>query len=291
MPPLLRPRDRIAIVAPASPFPDDAFFRGLGWLRQRYEISVRTSVRARAGYLAGDDAHRAADLSRAMRDPDVRAIFCARGGYGAMRITDALPWDELVRAPKWIVGFSDVTALHLEASARSVMTLHGPNVTGLGITTPPLVRYDLLCALEGKGEPRAHHDLTVLRPGRRVTGVATGGNLALVSAMAAAGKLRIPDGAIVFLEDVTEKPYRVDRMLTSLLLGGYLERACAIVFGEFVSCDAGPDGVTALDVLSDRTRALGIPVLANAPFGHGAVNRPIVLGAPATVDGNSVYFT
>jgi muramoyltetrapeptide carboxypeptidase len=290
IPPRLRHGDRIAVVAPASPFPDPPFFTGLAWLRQMYAISVRAAVRTRSGYLAGDDARRTRELAEAMIDPDVRAIFCARGGYGAMRITSALPWDAFVRAPKWIVGFSDVTALHVEAAARGVASLHAPNVTGLGLGTPPQVRYDVVCALEEPTRAHALHASVLLHPGPRASGVAFGGNLALVHAMAAAGRLRVPEGAVLFLEDVTERPYRVDRMLTSLLEGGHLANARAIVFGEFAQCDPGPDGVTIEEVLQERTKSLGVPIVAGAPFGHGDVNRPILLGAPVTVEGPAIRF-
>jgi muramoyltetrapeptide carboxypeptidase len=117
-----------------------------------------------------------------------------------------------------------------------------------------------------------------------------GGNLALLHAMAAAGRLAVPDGAVVALEDVTEAPYRVDRMLTSLRLGGHLERASAIVLGGFDRCVPGPDGRTVDEVLHERTRDLGIPVVAGAPFGHGAVNEAFVLGSPVRVEGDCVLF-
>jgi muramoyltetrapeptide carboxypeptidase len=286
----LRHGDRIAVVAPASPFPDQAFFSGLAWLQQMYRISVRVNVRARQGYLAGDDARRTRELADAMCNPDVRAIFCARGGYGAMRISSELPWSDFARAPKWIVGFSDITTLHIEAAARGIASLHAPNVTGLGLGTPPQVRHDLVCALETPDRAHAWVAQKVVHAGARASGVAFGGNLAIVHAMAAAGRLAVADGAIVFLEDVTERPYRVDRMLTSLLQSGHLSRAQAIVFGDFVQCDPGPDGVTIEEVLRERTQSLGIPVVAGAPFGHGDVNRPITLGAPVTVEGTSIRF-
>lgn len=119
-------------------------------------------------------------------------------------------------------------------------------------------------------------------------GVAVGGNLALVAAMGAAGRLVIPEGAIVFLEDVTERPYRIDRMLTSLLLSGALACAGGVVFGDFAQCDAGPDGRTVEEVLEERTRGLQIPVYAGAPFGHGQVNDAFVLGAEVEMAGGQV---
>ena len=136
-PPPLEPGALIAVVAPSSPFDADAFWRGLAWLRDRYSISLRPGAFTRAAYLAGDDSRRAAELSTAMRDPAVRAIVAARGGYGAMRVLDALPWADFAQRPKWIVGFSDITALHLEANARAIASVHAPHVTGLGPTATP----------------------------------------------------------------------------------------------------------------------------------------------------------
>jgi muramoyltetrapeptide carboxypeptidase len=288
-PPPLAPGALVAVVAPSSPFDRDELFRGLAWVRQRYRLRIATSLFARVGYLAGDDARRAGELAQAMRDPDVAAILCARGGYGVMRILDALPWDALAAAPKWIVGFSDVTALHAAALARGVRSIHGPNATGLGRAATPLERAALIHALEAVGEPPCWRGLDVLRAGR-AEGPVVGGNLALVHAMAAAGRLVVPPGAIVLLEDVTERPYRIDRMLTSLRLAGAFARASAVVFGSFSQCDPGPDGVTIRDVLAGLSRDLVIPIAANAPFGHALPNHAFVHGAPARIEGDTLRF-
>lgn len=277
-------------MAPASPFDREELLRGLAWLRTRYRLRIATSILSREGYLAGTDERRASELARAMTDPDVSAIFCARGGYGAMRILDALPWDAFTERPKWLVGFSDVTALHVVANARGIPTVHGPNVTGLGRTITAAERVALLDAVEGRTTMTAWRALHVIHPGRAgaVEGVLFGGNLALVEAMAAAGRLIVPEGAVLVLEDVTERPYRVDRMLTALRLGGHLARVSAIVFGGFTQCDPGPDGVTIETVLAERTGDLGMPVLAGAPFGHGAPNEAFVLGAKVRIDAEIV---
>lgn len=223
-----------------------------------------------------------------MLAPEVRAIFCARGGYGIMRIVDRLPWHEFARSPKWLVGFSDVTALHVEATARRIQSLHGPNVTGLGTRIAPLVRHEVLTLLSRTASPRTFSGLRELHTGAPTEGPVAGGNIALLAAMAGAGRLSLPRRAVLFLEDVTERPYRIDRMLTTLRLGGHLADVAAIVFGELVSCEPGADGVTAEQVLRECTAGLGVPVLANAPFGHGDVNRPLVLGERARVDGSAV---
>jgi muramoyltetrapeptide carboxypeptidase len=291
-PPPLAPGDLVAVVAPSSPFPEGEFWRGLAWLHGRYRIDARPGVLARAGYLAGSDERRARELARAMCHPDVKAIVAARGGYGATRILPDLPWDAFLARPKWIVGFSDVTALHLECAARNLASVHAPNLTGLGrsaesAATIVPTRAALLAALERPTAPRAWRDLTVVHAGR-AEGLLAGGNLALVESMCAAGRLHLPDGAILVLEDVTERPYRLDRMLTALLSSGALARVSGIVFGEFVECAPGPDGVRAEEVLAERTRALGVPVVLGAPFGHGANNEAFVLGACARIDGGVV---
>jgi muramoyltetrapeptide carboxypeptidase len=161
------------------------------------------------------------------------------------------------------------------------------NVTGLGRTVTASERLSLLDALEGRAA-QPWRDLTIVHPAPPVRGPLVGGNLALVVAMAAAGRFVMPDGAILVLEDVTERPYRVDRMLTSLRLGGYLARAGALVFGGFTECDPGPDGVTVTEVLRERTAGLAVPVVAGAPFGHGAPNRAFVLGARASLEGTTL---
>jgi muramoyltetrapeptide carboxypeptidase len=253
---------------------------------------MTSRVLSRSGYLAGDDARRGAELADALTAPDVKAVVAARGGYGLMRTLEACPdvLRSLTASPRWVVGFSDVTALHVALSTLGVSSVHGPNVTGLGRASP-MDRAAFLAALERPGAAATWTGLHVLHAGHAggasrggIAGAVAGGNLALVAAIAAAGQRVVPEGAILFLEDTDERPYRVDRMLTSLRLSGALARAAAVVFGGFTRCAPGPDGVTVEDVLGERTRDLGIPVLAGAPFGHGDDNRAFVLGREAVVD-------
>jgi muramoyltetrapeptide carboxypeptidase len=287
-PPPLAPGDVIAVVAPSSPVPLDPFWRGLAWLRARYRLRLSPGALARHGYLAGDDERRLEELASAMLDPETKAVVVARGGYGAMRIVDRLPWSALARRPKWVVGFSDVTALHAMAWQGGVASVHGPNVTGLGRTPFVSTRSTWLASLERPTAERSWHALRVVHSGQ-AAGPIVGGNLALVHAMAAADRLRIPRGAVLALEDISEAPYRVDRMLTSLKLGGHLACAAAIVFGDFDECKSDGDGAQSIEEVLERcTRPLGIPVLAGAPFGHGAKNEAFVLGARVRVHGDTV---
>lgn len=278
----------MAVVAPASPFDRTELFRGLAWLATRYRLRIDTRVLTRQGYLAGRDEDRAAVLANAMRDPEVDAIIMARGGYGATRILDALPWDDFARAPKHLIGFSDITAIHAVANARGVRSVHGPNVTGLGRNITAAERLSLIECIEGlRVEPWS--GLRAIRAGE-ARGVVVGGNLALVEAMAAGGRWQTPKGAILVLEDVTERPYRIDRMLSALYLGGHLQPASAILFGGFTQCDPGPDGTTVDDVIADYASKLPMPIFANAPFGHGAPNFAFPLGAAAQLRDDELHF-
>jgi muramoyltetrapeptide carboxypeptidase len=279
----------IAVVAPSSPYSRDELWRGLAWLHTRYRIRMSRAVLAREGYLAGDDALRTRDFAEAMLDEEVKAIVAARGGYGAMRIVEHLPWTRFASRPKWIIGFSDITAIHAAAWRVGVSTIHGPHVTSLARSGSPRVRAAWLRAVERPGARHRWRPSRVLHAGR-AAGPVVGGNLTVIHALAAARQLEVPRGSVLALEDVAESPYRIDRMLTSLLLGGYLANLAAVVFGGFDHCRTGPDGRSVEDVLEERTRSLRVPVVAGAPFGHGDPNEAFVLGVRVSVGEGDVIF-
>jgi muramoyltetrapeptide carboxypeptidase len=281
-PPALRPGDIIAVVAPSSPFEHVLAWVGLGWLAQRYRVRFTRGLFARDGFLAGDDARRQGELLAALSDPDVRAIVAVRGGYGASRFVHEIDWGLLARSPRWIVGFSDVTALHVEATRVGVASIHGPHVTSLG-RGDAHARDAFVRVLEAPDAPHVLRELRTVRTGV-VEGPLVGGNLALLHACAAAGRLVVPAGSVLLLEDVTERPYRIDRMLATLEAGGHLANASAFVLGDFRQCDPGPDGVSVEEVLRSRLGRLGVPVVAGAPLGHGDRNEPVVLGATTRVE-------
>lgn len=275
---------RIAVVAPSSPFPRETFEQGLAWLRQHAAIDVDPRCFERLGYLAGSDETRSRILLEALRDPEVRCLWAARGGYGAMRLLerhgDEL-FDALREDPKPLVGFSDVTALHALWARADVPSIHGPMVAGLHridsareetwslLTGTPPARWEGLQVLCGKG---------------CVTGVARGGNLALVTALVGTPWQLDLHGAVLFLEDVNEAPYRVDRMLTTLRLARALEGVVAVVLGDFSYTGESTEENSLDLVLWERLYPLDVPVLRNAPFGHGKQQRPWASGTRVTVD-------
>jgi muramoyltetrapeptide carboxypeptidase len=271
----------VRVIAPAGPFEPPLLWRALGWLAQHYRVRYERGIFSRRGYFAGDDERRREELERALGEPEVGAIFCARGGYGSSRFVHRIDWSLLGRRPRWIVGFSDVTVLHVEAARQGVASIHGPNLTGLGRGCAR-TRAEMLAVLEHAERPRLLEGLQGLCSGH-AEGPLFGGNLTLLHACAAADRLIVPAGAVLLVEDVGEQPYRLDRMLSSLGAAGHLARLSAVVVGELTHCDAAADGVTAADVLTELLVPLGVPVVTGMPVGHGRDNLPVVLGGHARV--------
>jgi len=275
----------VAVVAPAGPPDPDTYRSGLAILAARYtlvHVYQPPSSGEPAGalpYLADADERRAEQLNGALRDPEVEAIFCARGGYGAMRILPLLDGEALVRRRPPLVGFSDVTVLHAWAARLGVPTVHGPVVTQLPRLPEDEVRS--LCALlEGTALPRLDR-LRCVSPGQ-ARGPLWGGNLTLLSHLC--GTPHLPDlaGHVLLLEEIGEAPYRLDRMLTQLRLAGVLTHVAGIVVGELLDCDA--PGISAERVVCDRLSDLGVPVVCGAPIGHGAHNIALPLGEDVCLD-------
>jgi muramoyltetrapeptide carboxypeptidase len=277
-------RARVAVIAPSSTFPLRDFERGLAWLRERYTVHDDARWHVREGFLAGDDDTRAAAMLDALRDPEVRCLYAARGGYGCTRLLeghgDALA-AALRRDPKPLVGYSDVTALHALWARVGVRSVHGAMVTALGRNQG---HPDMIAAVLKGERPPAWRGLVALHTGAVLEGRALGGNLAVLSALAGTPWQLALAGAVLMLEDIREAPYRVDRMLTTLRNSGALRGVAAVVLGSFTACEPGPDGTTVREVCRERLGDLGVPVLWGAPFGHGDENLPWVSGAVVRVD-------
>ncbi|HEY7727262.1 MAG TPA: LD-carboxypeptidase [Candidatus Eisenbacteria bacterium] len=290
-PPRLRPGDRVGIVAPASPVRRGPLLAGARALAHAgFRVVMGRHVLARRGHLAGSDEARAADLNRMLRDPDIRCILMARGGYGAMRLARMLDWGAMKRDPKVFAGFSDATFLHLGFAARSgVRTLHGPNLQGFarpsGRALPRWIEW-LTQPRPSAGTRSLGAGRQVAGPGLPIRGRVMGGNLVLLACAAGTDFLPSLRGAILVLEEVGEGPYRIDRMLTHLALSGALRGVAGVALGSMKGCSARP-GFPQLplrEVLRDRLAQLGVPVRAGLPVGHGARNLPFPHGARAVLD-------
>lgn len=281
----LRAGDRIAVVAPSSPFDRDRFEAGAAWLRERYElVYAQEELFAREGFFAGTDSHRAACIRRALADASVRAIVAVRGGYGAGRIVGDLDAKAVERAGKLLVGFSDVTVLHALWQHVGLASVHGPMVASLAEADEP-TRARWIDAVEGR-PLAAIEGLETITPGA-VEGRLTGGNLAVLASLAGTPFMPPLEGRVLFLEDVTERPYRIDRMLTTLRECGALRAVAGIAFGAFTECEPNADGVRASDVLAERTSDLGIPVVQGVLAGHIASNAALRLGVTVRLDADA----
>jgi muramoyltetrapeptide carboxypeptidase len=275
----------VRVVAPGSPFDRTLVLRGMGWLAERYRVEFDAGIFCRDGFLAGSDERRLRELNAALKDPEVAAVVAARGGYGTGRIWTLADFGALRGAPKWLVGFSDITLLHLEAARVGIASLHAHNVAGLG-RADARARQRWLDALEDPFRLRRYTGLACWQPGR-AQGVLFGGNLTLLFSAAASGRLHVPDGAVLALEDVTESSYRIDRMLTALRDAGVFDGVSAVLLGEFSDCLPGKHGVPVDQVLFERLSELRIPVLSGLAFGHGRWNEPLPFGLPAAVDAHA----
>lgn len=288
-PPRIRSGDVVGVVAPAGAVNPDRLATGVrvleGW---GFRVRLGDGILERSAYLAGQDAERRADLEGMMADPAVRAIFSARGGYGSQRLVPALDLRALVGDPKPIVGYSDVTALLTAVVSAGVVGVHGPMVAddmarGLSVRAETHVRSLLT-------DPAYRWGVEVpvtIRAGR-ASGRLLGGCLSVL--VTTLGTPYAPDteGAILFLEDVREGPYRLDRLVTQMVQAGKLARVAGLVFGTMATCPT-VDGFGPVDVVRACCSELGCPVGFGLPAGHdaggaGVLNWALPLGVEVELD-------
>ncbi|MAQ65732.1 MAG: LD-carboxypeptidase [Sphingomonadaceae bacterium] len=294
-PPRLRAGDTVGLVAPASALTlPDELDRAIHWITGMGLVpKLGQHVGEQYGYLAGTDAARASDLDAMFADPDVRAIFAIRGGWGGARILPLLDWNGIRDNPKLLIGYSDTTALHLAIAARAgFATLHAPN----GASSWQKESWDSLWQIAfAAGTPvlgGAGVEDAVGRPARTLTGGTArgrllGGNLTILSTLMGTGWLPDFDGAILFVEDINEDPYRVDRMFQQLKLGGILDRVGGVIFGQCTRCGSpAPDSDTFTldDVVDQYLGALGKPAIAGFDTGHVGNQLSLPVGVDVEFD-------
>jgi muramoyltetrapeptide carboxypeptidase len=301
-PPKLVPGSRIALIAPAGPLLErDDLARAEALCRALdYEPVLGRNAYSRHGYLAGTDDERLSDLNQALQDPSLAAVWCIRGGYGVTRLLERVDYAAMARHPKVLIGFSDITAL-LNAISRAagVVTFHGP-VARASMPAFSRAHFDQVLTRTDPpgrlGRLQDRPDVLIPRDSRIVTlrgGVAegplAGGNLTLLQCLI--GTPWFPDlnGAMLFLEDVGEQLYRVDRVLAQLRAIGALQRLAGIIVGRFTDLDrAGQDGALGFDqVLAAYFEPLNIPVAYGFPIGHIDAQWTLPLGVRARLDADA----
>lgn len=297
VPETLSPGDTIGVITPASPMDGDRLQRGCEYLRGRgYKVVMGDNVFQQRGYLAGSDQQRAGDINAMFRNPDVKAIFCSRGGYGSPRLLERIDYERIHDNPKIFIGYSDITTLELAIWHKTgLITFSGPMVAvemGKGIhsyTEAQLWRALTDANPIGRIHNPPEYTFTALAPGK-AHGVLIGGCLSTIVPLLGTEYLPDFEGAILFLEDIDEEPYRIDRYLAHLRNAGILHAVAGIVFGQFVNCvSSDPDkpSLSLEEVLIDYTAELGIPVLSGLAYGHVDVKTTMPVGVRAFLDADT----
>jgi muramoyltetrapeptide carboxypeptidase len=301
LPERLRSGDTVALIAPGSPPADPREIdRAVDAIRQAgFRVKLGRHARKRRGYLAGADRDRADDMMRMFGDPSVRAIFCLRGGYGSARLLPLLDYRLIRRNPKIFLGYSDITSLHCALLVKAnLLTFHGPMAVSDFIQRdfPFAARDALLRTLtqpDAPGSTRkgfAPHSVSILRRGA-ASGQLIGGNLSVLCTTIGTPYQPPFRGRMLFLEEVEEKPFRVDRMLTHLLNAGLLQQVAGVAIGLCSKCvdpmaRAGHEYRQSVeDVFRDRLLPLGVPVVTGLPFGHTPMNATLPFGGQVLLDG------
>ena len=304
LPPALKPGDTIGLVSPSSASDERLSLQLAREVIEALGFKVKEGRHAasRRGYLAGTDAERAGDLNAMFADPGVDGIVCIRGGWGAARLLPLLDYASVRRNPKVLLGYSDITALHCALQTQAgLVSFHGPMGSGSwpGFNVDQFRRLFLgreLMEYRNKQEagdelvPRRNRTATLR--GGTARGELVGGNLSVLVALAGTPYMPEFDGRILFLEDVGEAPYRVDRMLSTLKLSGALDRIAGLIFGECTQCTPG-DGYGSLtieQILDDYILPLGIPAYRGAMIGHIREQFIVPVGGRVELDADAGSF-
>ncbi|WP_343054556.1 LD-carboxypeptidase [Desulfobacter latus] len=277
----LKPKDIIGVAAPSARFDAQMFQKGVLALKSMgVEVHIPNGITGRHRYLAGTDRQRADVLNSLFADPKINGIIAARGGFGAMRLLPFLDWDIIAGNPKLFMGFSDATALIISlVSKTGICALHAPNLVSLGRADEQTL--DSFSKNLTGCFTRIDLPSDQVLAGGCATGQLLGGNLATLVHMI--GTAYQPDftDSILFIEDVGEPAYKIDRMLTQMKMAGVLEGVKGVVTGSFENCD---DDAYIPEIIQEVFFDADIPICMGIDVGHGAVNLSLPMGGAATLD-------
>ena len=284
-PPFLKPNDQIRIISPSGSI-DPEYIDGAkniltGW---GFKVTEGQYARSEYGRFAGTSEQRAGDLQQALDDTDVKAIMCSRGGYGAAQIIDRIDFTGFIKSPKWLIGFSDITILHNAISNMGIASIHGimaKQLTELPVESEQVknLRNILTGNLPAYTIPGEEYN----RIGQ-AQGKLTGGNLSVLMGLRGSQYDLKYNNAILFIEDIGEKPYQIDRMIQNLRFSGVLKQLSGLLLGQFSDCDEDPLMMQSISgLIFDAVKDYDYPVGFNFPAGHVDNNFPIIIGANVTL--------
>lgn len=290
----LRDGDRIAIVSPSGPVDSALVYAAADTLRgQGYRVDIFPSALGKCGQYAASDSARLADLSAALTDSTVRAILCSRGGYGAVHLLDSLSALPLERDPKWLIGFSDISALHALLASRGIASIHGNMCKHIALGPDDEDNAIFLAMLRGYRPAYEFAPNSLNRCGQ-ASGRLLGGNLAVIAELINTPYDVIQPGTILFIEDVEEPIYKIERIMYQLRLSGVLPRLGGLIVGQFTGYRPNDSYETMERMIADMTAPYTYPVAFNVPIGHVDHNVPVIQSAEVTLtvtpEGTSLSF-
>ncbi|WP_303740649.1 S66 peptidase family protein [Lutispora saccharofermentans] len=295
----LKKGDTIGLIAPSSPVGRSKAQACIDWvIAMGYRVKWGESIFGERGYLSGSDELRAYDINSMFGDKEVDAVFCIRGGYGSMRLLDKLDYELIRNNPKIFIGFSDITALHTAFYQKTdLITFHGPMVAGYAKKNLDSLSRDYMDRALMKAEPLGE----IINPpdipikaynGGCASGKLVGGNLSLLADTMGTPYEIDTKGKILLIEEVEERPYKIDRMLLQLKLGGKFKDAAGIVIGDWAGCvpEEGKESLAIEEIIEDIVVPCGKPILSGYKIGHCTPNITVPIGAEACIDCSDIRF-
>lgn len=287
VPEYIKPGDRIGIVSTGSRINSDIIEKAVTLLQSLgYEVVVAENALSSFYQFAGRDEERAADLQKLIDDDSIKAIICSRGGYGSLRAVEPVNWERLKKSPKWIVGFSDVTVLHSKLNKMRIASIHGVMPKYFLDEEKPSVSFNLLIdALSGR-EIKYELPANFYHKEGKVKAEITGGNLSILYSLRGTKYDIDTKGKILFIEDLDEYKYHIDRMMLNLKVGGKLAGLAGLVVGNFtgIKDNDTPFGKTVEEIILDSVKEYDYPVIFDFPAGHIKNNFPLIFGQKAEIN-------
>lgn len=287
-PPKLNAGDRAIIVSPSG-YVDSKYIYDAKNVLENWGLSVSVAKHAEEKYgrYAGCTSNRLFDLQNALDDDEIKLIFCSRGGYGAVQLLEQLNFDGIRENPKWLVGYSDITALHLALMQAGIMSIHAPMARHLsedaGDDASSLLKQSLF------EQPTSYAlDNHVLNKHGETEGTVFGGNLAVLGGLIGTSYMKIPENGILFIEDIAESPYKIDRMMWNLRLSGILQSLSGLIIGQFSECEEDPlMQISIYESILNMVSEYKYPVVFDFPVGHIKKNYPLVQGGRYILEVNT----
>lgn len=288
-PEFLQKGDRIHIVSPSGAIQSELIDGAKSTLEKLgFNVTIGKNAKNEFGRYGGTETERISDLQEALDNSNIKGILCSRGGYGVSQIIDKLDFSAFCSQPKWLLGFSDITVLHSAINNKEIASLHSIMAKHLTELSPASDQTSMLLDILSGNFPTYKINAEELNRNGKATGKIIGGNLSVMAGLRGTPFEPEYENNILFIEDIGEKPYHIDRMMQNLRLGGVLKKISGLIVGQFSDCDEDPlMGKTIQEIIASSVEDYNYPVCFNFPAGHVEYNLPLILGLNATLEVSS----